>query len=168
MSGTGTRRASAPGAGRRGGRDDPLDQPKSPEGPQLAALEPDKAATSVTDMSPDSLGVGWVQAPEFDEDHPEELAYRPFPLAPLLTDTSSAHDPQLARLQHPDVAATLEMIDDIGEIPPMRFRPGRQVAQVMWAQQFEGKAVHLDALREIDQNRLASSIQNRAVQTSSR
>ncbi len=147
---------------------EPIDAPKAPEGPQLAALEPEKAAASITDMSPDSLGVGWVQAPEFDEDHPEELAYRPFPLAPLLTDTSSAHDPQLAKLQHPDVAATLEMIDDIGEIPPMRFRPGRQVAQVMWAQQFEGKAVHLDALREIDQNRLTSSIQSRAVQTSSR
>ncbi|MGQ0455971.1 MAG: DUF882 domain-containing protein [Hyphomicrobium sp.] len=139
------------------------------DGPKLAALAPEKSPASVTDMSPDSLGVGWVQAPEFDEDHPEELAYRPFPLAPLLTDTPSAHDPQLAGLQHPDVAATLEMIDDVGAIPPMRFRPGRQVAQVMWAQQFEGKAVHLDALREIDGGRIAATgIESRPVQTSSR
>ena len=139
------------------------------EGPKVAALIPDEKPASVTDMSPDSLGAGWVPAPEFDEDHPEELAYRPFPLAPMLTDTPSAHDPQLAQLEHPDVAATLDMIDDEGAVPPMRFRPGKQVAQVMWAQQFEGKAVHLDALREIDQNRLAAStISNRPVQTSSR
>lgn len=135
---------------------------------KVAALAPDRNASSITDMSPDSLGNGWVQAPEFDEDHPEELAYRPFPLAPLLTDTPSAHDPQLAGLQHPDVGATLEMIDDEGAIAPMKFRPGQQIAQVLWAQQFQGKAVNLDALQEIDANRLASGIDNRAVRTSNR
>ena len=31
------------------------------------------------------LREGWAPAPEFDEDHPEELSYRPFPIAPLLT-----------------------------------------------------------------------------------
>ena len=41
-------------------------------------------------MSPDSLGNGWAEAPEFDEDHPEELAYRPFPLAPIMTNPASA------------------------------------------------------------------------------
>ena len=150
-----------------------LAQPEPPlpryAGLQLASLMPEKGAASITDMSPDGIGNGWVQAPEFDEDHPDELAYRPFPLAPLLTETSSAHDPQLVgSLQHPDVAATLEMIDDVGAIAPMKFRPGRQVAQVMWAQQFEGKAIHLDALMEIDRSRLPEGIANRAVQTTSR
>ena len=138
-------------------------------GPKLASLEPEKTSNSITDMSPESLGNGWVQAPEFDEDHPEELAYRPFPLAPLLTETASAHDPMLVgELQHPDVAATFDMIDDIGGIAPMKFRPGQQVAQVMWAQQFEGKAVHLDALLEIDQGRLPKGMESRQVQTSAR
>ena len=138
-------------------------------GRQVASLDPDKSSNSITDMSPESLGNGWVQAPEFDEDHPEELAYRPFPLAPLLTETASAHDASLVgTLQHPDVAATFDMIDDIGGIAPMKFRPGQQVAQVMWAQQFEGKAVHLDALLEIDQGRLPSGIENRTVKTSAR
>jgi uncharacterized protein YcbK (DUF882 family) len=139
-------------------------------GPQVASLEPDKGSNSITDMSPESLGNGWVQAPEFDEDHPEELAYRPFPLAPLLTETSSAHDPQLAgQMQHPDVAATLDVLDDIGAIAPMKFRPGQQVAQVIWAQQFQGKAVYLDALMEIDQGRLLpKGLENRQVKTSAR
>lgn len=150
-----------------------LKQPEQPlpryAGLQLASLMPENGSASITDMSPDSIGNGWVQAPEFDEDHPDELAYRPFPLAPLLTETSSAHDPQLVgSLQHPDVAATLEMIDDVGAIAPMKFRPGRQVAQVMWAQQFEGNAIHLDALMEIERGRLPEGLENRAVKTTSR
>ena len=138
-------------------------------GPQVASLQPEKGSASITDMSPDSLGNGWVQAPEFDEDHPDELAYRPFPLGPLLTETASAHDPSLAgELQHPDVAATLESLDDIGAIAPMKFRSGQQVAQVRWAQQFQGKAVYLDALKEIDQSRLPAGLENRQVKTTSR
>ena len=139
------------------------------KGARLAALIPEKDENaSITDMSPESLGNGWVQAPEFDEDHPEELAYRPFPLAPLLTDNPSAADPQFGNLQHPDVAQTLELIDDVGAVLPMRFRPGQQVAQVMWAQQFQGKAVHKDILEELDQSRAATGISERTVRTSTR
>ncbi|MBK9079300.1 MAG: DUF882 domain-containing protein [Hyphomicrobium sp.] len=136
---------------------------------QLASLTPEAMSASITDMSPDELGNGWVQAPEFDEDHPDELAYRPFPLAPLLTETESANDPKLkGDLQHPDVAATLEALDDVGAIAPMKFRPGQQVAQVMWAQQFQGNAVHLDALKEIENSRLPAGLENRTVRTTSR
>ena len=31
---------------------------------------------------------GWAPAPEFDDDHPDEVSYRPFPIAPLLTEFS--------------------------------------------------------------------------------
>jgi uncharacterized protein YcbK (DUF882 family) len=136
-------------------------------GARLASLDPSQAA-SVSDMSPDSLGNGWAQAPEFDEDHPEELAYRPFPLAPLLTDTPNSRDQPLAEMEHPDVAATLEVLDDVGGIAPMKFRPGRQLAEGMWSQQFQGKAVHAEALMEIEQSRLPPGIEDRAVQTSAR
>jgi uncharacterized protein YcbK (DUF882 family) len=138
------------------------------KGPILAALMPERMANSITDMDPETVGNGWVQAPEFDEDHPEELAYRPFPLAPMLSDTVTGLDPEVTKLEHPDVAKTLEMIDDIGAVAPMKLRPGQQVAQVLWAQQFQGKAVHLDALKELDRQPDASGIQNRQVQTSSR
>lgn len=139
------------------------------KGPRVAALIPPAEENgTITDMSPDSLGNGWVQAPEFDEDHPEELAYRPFPLAPLLTDSPNASEPLFGGLQHPDVAQTLETIDDVGAVLPMRFRPGQQVAQVMWAQQFQGKAVHLDALKELDESRASTGISERPVQTSTK
>ncbi len=134
---------------------------------RVASLDANTAA-SVTDMSPGSLGNGWAQAPEFDEDHPEELAYRPFPLAPLLTDTPTSRDQPLAEMQAPDVAATLNVLDDVGGIVPMKFRPGRQLAEVMWSQQFQGKAVHVEALREIESSRLPAGLENRAVQTSAR
>ena len=146
----------------------PEQAPAPQKGAQVAALVPDTPADPITDMSPDSLGSGWVQAPEFDEDHPDELAYRPFPLAPLLTETASVQDPQFAGLQHPDVSKTLELLDAEGAIQPMKFRPGQQVTQVLWAQQFQGNAVHLDALKELDQGRIASGIANRSVQTSAR
>jgi uncharacterized protein YcbK (DUF882 family) len=136
---------------------------------ELASLAPGAMSASITDMSPDSLGNGWAQSPEFDEDHPDELAYRPFPLAPLLTETASANDPQLTgELQHPDVAATLDALDDEGVIAPMKFRPGQQVAQIMWAQQFQGTAVHLDALMEIERGRLPAGLESRSVRTTSR
>ena len=72
----------------------------------------------------------WAQAPEFDEEHPDELSYRPFPLAPLLTDSPSSDDPALASMVHPDAARTLDMIDDEGRILPLRFRQGEQFARL--------------------------------------
>lgn len=89
----------------------------------------------------------WVQAPEFDEEHPEELSYRPFPILPYLTETASPHDPALSQLVHPDPARTLEMLDDEGSVPPLSMRPGLQLAGMLWAQAFSGKAVDLSALQ---------------------
>jgi uncharacterized protein YcbK (DUF882 family) len=91
----------------------------------------------------------FVPAPAWDEEHPEELSYRPFPIAPLLTATASLDDPALARMVAPDLNKTLEMLDQGGSVPPMRLRPGAQTAQLMWAQEFKGEAVNLSSL--IDQ-----------------
>ena len=88
----------------------------------------------------------FVQAPAYDEEHPEELSYRPFPIAPFLTATASADDPALARMIHPDFSKTLEMLDQSEPVPPMRLRPGPQTAQLMWAQEFKGEAINLSSL----------------------
>lgn len=88
-------------------------------------------------------GTSWAVAPAYDDEHPEELAYRPFPIAPYLTETPSPDDPALAHMQHPDVAKTLELLDQAGSMPPMRLRPGLQTVQLLWAQQFKGEAVAL-------------------------
>jgi hypothetical protein len=132
---------------------------------QVASLDP--SAGTVGDMQPASFSE-WAQAPAYDDDHPDEMDYRPFPLAPFLTDKPTARDQPLAPMQAPDVAATLNVLDDVGAIEPMRFRPGRQLAEAMWCDQFKGKAVHAEALKELEDNRISTGIASRQVQTSAR
>lgn len=102
------------------------------------------AAAKTSAEADDATGrFGWgssfVRAPDYDEDHPEELAYRPFPLEPMMS--SKADDPQLAQLQPLDVGRTLDLMDDGGAIAPMRLRPKEKLAQAMWSQQFQGAVV---------------------------
>ena len=108
----------------------------------------------------------FVPAPAFDEEHPEELSYRPFPIAPLLTATASADDPALTRMVHPDLAKVLETLDQSSPAQPMRLRPGLQAVQMMWAQQFKGEAVNVTGRpAEATAPAGAGRIANRKVQT---
>src|SRR5690606_13548056 len=74
--------------------------PRKRENPRLAALDPAATAPGPSNTLPDAArfgwGDGWVQAPEFDEEHPEELSYRPFPIGPLLTAADGSSDALLA------------------------------------------------------------------------
>jgi uncharacterized protein YcbK (DUF882 family) len=107
----------------------------------------------------------FVPAPAFDEEHPEELSYRPFPIAPFLTATASVDDPALARMVHPNLGKTLEMLDQGASVPPLRLRPGSQMAQLMWAQQFKGEAINLSSLIDLDQSQAAAPVIGRKVVT---
>ena len=114
-----------------------------------------------------ALPLSWAVAPEYDDEHPEELSYRPFPIIPYLTETSSPDDPALVRMEHPDVAKTLELLDNAGELPPMRLRPEPQKVQLLWAQQFQGEAVPLASVFA-ERNAPAGSLAKRPVRLSSR
>lgn len=109
----------------------------------------------------------WAVAPEYDEDHPEELSYRPFPITPYLTETPSPDDPALARMEHPDVARTLELLDQAGGLPPMRLRPEPQNVQLLWAQQFQGAAVSLASAFDVPPP-ASSGIMERTIRLSAR
>jgi hypothetical protein len=110
---------------------------------------------------------GFIAAPAFDEEHPEELHYRPFALAPLLTTSASADDPVLARMQHPDVAKTLDLLDEQDVTLPMRFAATHQIAELMWTHQFTGRAINPEALLGIAPND-DSGLARRSVRTSMR
>lgn len=110
-------------------------------------------------------GSSFVRAPDYDEDHPDELAYRPFPLEPMMT--ARADDPQLSQLQPLDVGKTLDMMDDGGAVAPMRLRPKEKVAQAMWAQQFQG-AVVSRMPSEIDDPATPKGLNERSVTTTLR
>ncbi len=115
---------------------------------------------------------GWAPAPEFDDDHPEELSYRPFPIAPFLTQSASADDAALVKLVHPDIARTLDLLDDARSCCRCGCGPGEQMAEVMWAQQFRGRAVdHLGSGRSAAAWRrahLLRALASRAVKTTTR
>jgi len=133
----------------------PLGQPLADAAPakepvRVASLEPAQKATNEAPAAPvtaaKGLGEGWAPAPDFDEDHPEEVSYRPFPIAPLLTESASADDAALVKLVPPDVARTLDLLDDRPVVLPLRLRSGEQKAEVAKAQQFRGDAVDASAL----------------------
>jgi uncharacterized protein YcbK (DUF882 family) len=110
----------------------------------------------------------WAPAPEFDDDHPEELSYRPFPIAPLLTQSASADDEALVKIVHPNLQRTLDLLDDKEIVLPMRLRPGGQVARVTWAQQFQGSAVDFSAQHSDGAADVASHMTSRPVRTTAR
>jgi len=103
---------------------------------RLAALTHPNAPRDINALL--AASGGFAVAPAFDDEHPDELSYRPFPIAPYLTTTASPDDPALAKLVHPEVARTLDLLDSAGSVPPMRLRPGQQTVALLWAQQFKG------------------------------
>lgn len=105
----------------------------------------------------------WTSAPAFDEEHPEELSYRPFPILPYLTD--SAVEPLMHDLTAHDVGQTLDVLDQPDTSATLRFRPGPSVAATLWDGQFTGAAVAIDKLREAEapEVRLGGGLNNRAV-----
>ncbi|MDX2158026.1 MAG: DUF882 domain-containing protein [Hyphomicrobiaceae bacterium] len=137
---------------------------------RVASIDPVVApGDNITD-SGGRFGWGaWVPAPAYDDEHPEELSYRPFPIVPYLTETAS--EPLMHQLVAHDVSRTVEILDQPDSAPTLRFRPTSSAATLLWAQQFTGAAVAIDKLREaqaIGIPATASGLRSRAVRTSSR
>ena len=126
--------------------DAPVSEPSSfavaSFGPAFRAPAPRPATAAALDNP--KAPVQWVAAPAWDEEHPEELSYRPFAITPLIGDDD--RDPLLlTELRAPDVIRALETIDQSEQSPSLRFAPGRQVLQLTAAQSFRGSAVAVDA-----------------------
>ncbi len=84
---------------------------------------------------------GWVRAPAYDDEHPEELSYRPFPVLPLMSEKSVSENRQLASLTQPDFKRTYLLIGEPVQRIQMNFRPGMQFVEMLWTSQFTGEAV---------------------------
>lgn len=117
--------------------------PKAPVPPAPRVASADMAMTydppQLSDGRRFAWSAAWSPAPAYDEEHPDELSYRPFPIAPYLT--QSANEPLMAELLPHDAARTVDLIDQPGSALPLRFLPGEQAARLLWAQEFTGDAV---------------------------
>ncbi|MEZ5816459.1 MAG: DUF882 domain-containing protein [Hyphomicrobiaceae bacterium] len=132
---------------------------------QVASLGPAALSpTSLTDSGRFDWG-GWISAPAFDEEHPEELSYRPFPIAPYLTESEGA--PLMSELIAVDAARTLDLLDQPESAAMLRFRPATRTAELLWSQQFTGTAIKLDALRD-EPPGTVPSLTSKSVRTSQR
>ena len=123
---------------RAGGRNAaPMPSPGG-EGARSAALAPGDEAELTPRPAPH-----WIRAPGYDEEHPEELSYRPMPVAPLLTASPGERIPVLSQLLQPDMSAEriFELLDQRDRLLPLRFRPGLQFAEMLWANRFSLDAV---------------------------
>lgn len=138
---------------------------------RLAAIDPAlfAAAEETTDSrrfrwAPRAESLRWVPSAEFDEEHPDELSYRPFRIAPLLTETAEA--PLLADFVAHDPGRTLDLLDQPISRLPLRLRPTSAVAAMAWAGSgFQGAAVGLDRL-EAALEQATSGVRSRAVRVS--
>lgn len=136
-----------------------------------AAVPPPRGSVAAAEPRVDDLDPsGFVSAPAYDEEHPEELYYRPFPLAPLLTASASIDDPALTHMEAPDPSQTVAMLDEDLASLPMRFSPQKDVAAAMWADHFEGRAVRFGAAPAVgrDLGHADQRLASRGVQTTAR
>lgn len=129
----------AQNAKHKGGADDTSAATSLQAFPRLVFLTPEGADTLK------GWSTGFVPAPAWDEDHPEEAAYRPFPLAPFLTETASIDDPALTKLVHPDLSRTGEFFDETGRTEHLKLRPAREAARAMWNEASAGDITRLAA-----------------------
>ncbi len=79
-------------------------------------------------------------APSYDKEHPDELAYRPFKILPLMSTKPVALNKTLVAMIEPRYDRIFEVIAS-SENLHMQFRPSTSDAAAMWNSQFKGKAI---------------------------
>ena len=103
-------------------------------------------------------------SPEFDEEHPEELNYRPFSLSPLMINQPVAENEDLLKLSPPDYAQASVLLKDNQGIASSRFLPGLQIGSLGLANQFVGSAItDLTPPPTVKEERAKRKVKNRRV-----
>ena len=139
-------------------------QPIKKAPPKRVAINPplpEKLIRESQKQSSDPINwpTGYAASPEFDHEHPDELSYRPFAVAPLLTKTASIDDPTLSYLSHPENKGIMGTIAEGDRPMPLKFQPGKQFAELLWADRFAGNAVAVSNLLGQTQDRSGRYVQ---------
>ncbi|MBX2804521.1 MAG: DUF882 domain-containing protein [Hyphomicrobiales bacterium] len=125
-----------------------------------AGLTPDKAkldpALSDTDLTPaakpkkPSANIPQDQmssAPQYDDDHPDELYYHPIPILPFLTDTPAAEIDMVGTGEIIGLPNAHTLFGEARQMLVNEFEPGLQYAKLYWSRQFRGTAVNTQLKR---------------------
>lgn len=88
-----------------------------------------------------------ASAPDYDEDHPDELDYQPFPILPLMSETPLASMDLSGDEQEPNLQKVHLLFGEPREMLHTQFQPGLQYAQLYWAQKFQGTAINTELKR---------------------
>jgi hypothetical protein len=104
----------------------------SEPGLQLASLESEGAKIE----GRFGWGSAWLRAPAYDEEHPEEDSYRPFPITPFLTASASPDHPSFLQASRS------------GSMAQARAEP-LPASELLWAQQFNGEAAALGTVLKV-------------------
>jgi uncharacterized protein YcbK (DUF882 family) len=83
-----------------------------------------------------------VSAPEYDDDHPDELNYQPFPILPFMSDTPVASMDLSDSSSNLSLPRVHMLFSESRQMLLVQFQPGLQYAQLFWAQRFRGTAVN--------------------------
>lgn len=80
-----------------------------------------------------------ASAPEYDDDHADELYYQPFPLMPMIAEVSVA-SMDFSRDTENILKKVHMFFDGRGRLP-IAFESGLQYGELYWASRFSGRAV---------------------------
>ena len=107
---------------------------------QLASFRPLEKVKPPADEQRHFTAERVAYAPSYDAEHPEELAYRPFKILPLMTTKPVALNKALVAMREPRYDRVYEVIAS-SENLSMQFRPSAREAEALWNNQFKGKAI---------------------------
>ncbi len=102
-------------------------------------------------ITPDGLSIApssnvpqdqMAAAPEYDDDHPDELYYHPVPIAPFLGDTPIANMDMTSDTGALALPRVHVLFGESRQMLVNQFEPGLQYAKLYWSQQFRGTAVN--------------------------
>jgi uncharacterized protein YcbK (DUF882 family) len=135
---------------------------------QVASLGPVALPDDISTLLDREPGGGWAPQAAYDDEHPDELFYRPFAIVPHLTETATS--PVMSEFTAIDVDRTVDVLDQPDAGTAMKFRPAGPLVGALWAQQFTGAAVDITRLDDLQANRSngVGSVRNRTVRTSNR
>ncbi len=81
-----------------------------------------------------------ARAPDYDDDHPDEESYQPFPILPFLTDSPLAYA-DFSKDARPVVRKLQVLFSDADATVNVALERGPQYQGMFWAQRFTGRAV---------------------------